>query len=185
MKGPGFRYDLDIRRVWECPKCGKRLRYLGHVTSKRCNCDEEGHWMTIVAERIRRTFPQREKIVIPDDEPAETATEETTADLQESTADESSMTIETMEPPAEVDVSPPTEEIPQPSAAEAQPLPNPETDTDEPRRKKRRKRRRRKKSRNKNPEASGDQASPQNSPGSPPNTNSQPGADDDFGNNVF
>ncbi len=38
MKGPGFRLDLDVRRVWECPACGRRLKRLGNVAQLDCHC---------------------------------------------------------------------------------------------------------------------------------------------------
>jgi hypothetical protein len=50
MKGPGSRIDLDVRRVWECPSCGRRARTGAVVVSKRCDCTETGVWMRLVAE---------------------------------------------------------------------------------------------------------------------------------------
>ncbi len=78
MRGPGFRYDNDVRRVWECPVCGQRIRTPGDRTTKRCPCKEGGILMRIVDEGVRRVFPVREKIVIPDDTavPVEIAVEE-------------------------------------------------------------------------------------------------------------
>lgn len=199
MKGPGFRYDLDIRRVWECPECGQRLRYLGHVTSRRCNCDADGHWMQIVDENFRRTFPEREKIVIPEEYPAEPepVTEEPAAEESpEQVNVESSVATEITTPPQDAEANPPAEtespvpktESPAPpreSTQSAPPETNPET---APNRKKRRKKRRRKKSRNKPPESSGNQESQQNSPAPPPPSgeNPKPGSPgEDFGTNVF
>lgn len=91
MKGPGARYDVDVRRVWECPACGQRMRLPATVATRRCKCTSEGTWMRIVDEHVRRTFPVREKIVIPEElpppEPPEsTATE--SADNPDSAAPE-------------------------------------------------------------------------------------------------
>lgn len=52
MKGPGFRRDLDVRRVWRCPDCGRERRVTGQVTSLRCDCQPEGRWMIIVHDRL-------------------------------------------------------------------------------------------------------------------------------------
>lgn len=52
MKGPGFRRDLDVRRVWRCSGCGRERRVTGQVTSLRCECQPEGRWMTIVHDRL-------------------------------------------------------------------------------------------------------------------------------------
>ena len=38
MKGPGFRLDLDVRRRWECPACGRDIRLPGNVTQADCPC---------------------------------------------------------------------------------------------------------------------------------------------------
>ena len=38
MKGPGLRIDLDVRRVWRCPACGRELRLGGGVTAVLCDC---------------------------------------------------------------------------------------------------------------------------------------------------
>ena len=51
MKGPGMRLALDVRRVWECPECGRRRKTDGHVVAKRCNCQKEGVWMRLIEER--------------------------------------------------------------------------------------------------------------------------------------
>ena len=64
MKGPGSRIDLDVRRVWRCPVCGRRAKAEGGVTSKRCFCTPEGTWMKLVEERrqIRDPFALRDPL---------------------------------------------------------------------------------------------------------------------------
>jgi hypothetical protein len=36
MKGPGHGNQYDVRRVWECPVCQKRVKTGGQVVSLRC-----------------------------------------------------------------------------------------------------------------------------------------------------
>lgn len=69
MRGPGYRYDIDIRRLWECPACGKQMRLPGHLTYKWCRCRDEPVFMKLLDINWRRAFPTREKVVIPDDPP--------------------------------------------------------------------------------------------------------------------
>jgi len=38
IKGPGHRNKFDVRRVWQCPACGKSVRTAGHVVNLRCDC---------------------------------------------------------------------------------------------------------------------------------------------------
>ncbi len=38
IKGPGYRNKFDVRRVWECPACRRRVRTGGHVVNLRCDC---------------------------------------------------------------------------------------------------------------------------------------------------
>jgi hypothetical protein len=51
MRGPGYRLDLDVRRVWRCPRCGKERRLGGEVTAVTCIC---GQSMNLVEERRPR-----------------------------------------------------------------------------------------------------------------------------------
>jgi hypothetical protein len=48
MKGPGMRLDLDVRRVWECPECHRRLRSDGGVVTRICGCTRDGVPMRLV-----------------------------------------------------------------------------------------------------------------------------------------
>jgi hypothetical protein len=52
MKGPGMRLDLDVRRVWRCPSCGRETRSEGQAVSRVCGCTKEGVAMQLV-ERPR------------------------------------------------------------------------------------------------------------------------------------
>lgn len=48
MKGPGMRLDLDVRRVWQCPACGREIRSDVRAVSKLCTCTREGIAMRLV-----------------------------------------------------------------------------------------------------------------------------------------
>ena len=96
MKGPGIRYDVDIRRLWECPICGNQIRHLGNVTARRCSCENGKNWMTLIEEDRHRVFPEREKIVIPEDEP-----EEAEPELQEEAEAVEEASVSLIEAPAE------------------------------------------------------------------------------------
>jgi hypothetical protein len=56
MKGPKGRMKHDVRRVWECPACGKRERTGGQVVNRLCPCQlgadpPRQSWMRLVEER--------------------------------------------------------------------------------------------------------------------------------------
>ena len=42
MKGPFERLKYDLRRLWECPKCKRRERSEGTVTTRFCTCPGKG-----------------------------------------------------------------------------------------------------------------------------------------------
>ena len=54
MKGPGFRLDLDMRRIWECPACGRRLKCPGEVTQIDCDCRPEAPVAMRLVEKCHR-----------------------------------------------------------------------------------------------------------------------------------
>lgn len=64
MKGPGLRNDLEIRRTFLCPKCGRTVLRLGDVVSQTCNCSDSPVWMLIQPEVKKPPF-KFEKIEIP------------------------------------------------------------------------------------------------------------------------
>jgi hypothetical protein len=54
MKGPGIRIDLDVRRLWKCPQCGREMKATGVVTSRLCPASGcQGVWMKLV-EPLRK-----------------------------------------------------------------------------------------------------------------------------------
>jgi hypothetical protein len=59
MKGPGNRIRHDVRRIWECPACGRREKTSGQVVCLRCNCVATGEppsppWMRLVEDRAAK-----------------------------------------------------------------------------------------------------------------------------------
>ncbi|MEZ6056269.1 MAG: hypothetical protein R3C01_06150 [Planctomycetaceae bacterium] len=38
MKGPGLKYEMEVRRLWRCSKCGAERRLSGNTTSVPCRC---------------------------------------------------------------------------------------------------------------------------------------------------
>ena len=56
IKGPGIRLDLDVRRVWRCPKCQRVLKTAGHITSRRCPIDGGFMQLDDSAQRAARRF---------------------------------------------------------------------------------------------------------------------------------
>jgi hypothetical protein len=65
MKGPGIKLDLDVRRVWRCPKCAREFRLAGEVVARRCGCAEEGVSMQLVSEPKRRRPVEKPAIALP------------------------------------------------------------------------------------------------------------------------
>ena len=64
MKGPYERLKYDLRRVFECPRCGRRVRMAGSVTFVTCHCagnaaTESPAWMRLVEDEPRRTDGQQ------------------------------------------------------------------------------------------------------------------------------
>jgi len=60
MKGPYERLKYDLRRVFECPRCHRRVRMPGNVTFVACSCSgntssPESVWMRLVEDDSRRT----------------------------------------------------------------------------------------------------------------------------------
>ncbi|QDU07957.1 hypothetical protein [Gimesia aquarii] len=51
MKGPGLKLDLDVRRLWKCPKTGETIRLSGNVVSKTIQVEGEEIFMKLVEEK--------------------------------------------------------------------------------------------------------------------------------------
>jgi hypothetical protein len=64
VKGPGLRNDLEIRRTWKCPLCGRTVKYLGNVVATICKCTDATIQMQLMPD-IRKAPPKFEKVVIP------------------------------------------------------------------------------------------------------------------------
>lgn len=67
VKGPGLRIDLDVRRLWRCPKCGRTVRTAVQVVAQPCGCSDSTTWMTLQTPVKREPFraPVREPIPEP------------------------------------------------------------------------------------------------------------------------
>jgi hypothetical protein len=59
MRGPAARWKHDVRRVWECPACGRRERTGGHIVNRACDCrmkeePAQRTWMRLLEETGKR-----------------------------------------------------------------------------------------------------------------------------------
>lgn len=108
MRGPFERLKYDLRRIWECPACGHKVRTDGSATSQFCRCGKPNTnpavAMKLVGDGPRRLVPPvpRPQIEAPPttqiDVIAVAASIETAAD--ETTTTEVT-TIESSSPPAD------------------------------------------------------------------------------------
>ncbi|WP_254513270.1 hypothetical protein [Anatilimnocola floriformis] len=61
MKGPFERLKYDLRRIWECPKCGAKVRTDGAATTQFCRCGKNNTNpavpMKLVGDGPRRLVP--------------------------------------------------------------------------------------------------------------------------------
>ncbi len=53
MRGPGLRVLCDIRRMWECPRCGYIRRAGAAATVMRCHCSKDEPLMKLVEGQRR------------------------------------------------------------------------------------------------------------------------------------
>jgi hypothetical protein len=65
MRGPAARWKFDVRRVWECPACGRREHTGGEIVSRSCDCQMNNDplrptWMRLVEEQGKRPLPPLE-----------------------------------------------------------------------------------------------------------------------------
>ena len=64
MKGPFERLKYDLRRLWECPRCKRRERSDGTVTTRFCTClgkggsDGQRTAMKLLEESGHRAVPE-------------------------------------------------------------------------------------------------------------------------------
>lgn len=68
MKGPFERLKYDLRRIWECPQCGHKVRTDGTVTTQFCRCGKSNPppgtkpaVMKLVGDGPRRLVPPAPK----------------------------------------------------------------------------------------------------------------------------
>lgn len=61
MKGPFERLKYDLRRLWECPQCGHKVRTDGASTTQFCRCGKSNTNpaipMKLVGDGPRRLVP--------------------------------------------------------------------------------------------------------------------------------
>lgn len=61
MRGPFERLKYDLRRIWECPACGHKVRTDGSATSQFCRCGKPNTnpavVMKLVGDGPRRLVP--------------------------------------------------------------------------------------------------------------------------------
>jgi|GEM_PF-3540526 len=55
IKGPGLRIEMDVRRCWRCPACGREARVPAWETALRCACRSPGVWMKLIEPTPRPT----------------------------------------------------------------------------------------------------------------------------------
>jgi hypothetical protein len=82
VKGPGVRIDLDVRRIWKCPRCGRVARTAGHAVSQRCGCADDGVWMQLQPPVKRAAFSPPPRVSLPEENPEEPAAEQTPAPIE-------------------------------------------------------------------------------------------------------
>jgi hypothetical protein len=58
MRGPGYRNDLDVRRLWRCPSCGAERKLAGDVTTVACACGSRPTLMELIETQRRTPRPQ-------------------------------------------------------------------------------------------------------------------------------
>lgn len=96
MKGPGIRIDLDVRRIWTCPKCGAVRKTGGELPAVRCVCADEA-WMLLQEPKRRRDLVPPPKSVLTEMTPDEVA-DEPESDVA------GDPSVATAPPPAQVDL---------------------------------------------------------------------------------
>jgi hypothetical protein len=60
IKGPSGRLKHDVRRVWECPACGRREHTGGEVVTRLCACQSEADPPRTIWMRLLEQPPQSE-----------------------------------------------------------------------------------------------------------------------------
>ena len=130
MRGPFERLKYDLRRIWECPRCGVRRRTDGTTTTQFCKCEKSGQTreaisMKLIGDGARRTVPPiaRPKpeiaaAAVTAEQAAVASLAVTQVDILTPSANES-ITVATLEVPPPVSSDPPSE-LP-PAAEEAPP----------------------------------------------------------------
>jgi hypothetical protein len=74
VKGPSGRLKHDVRRVWECPICGRHERTGGQVVNRACPCHPDTDpprivWMRLVEHKSQKNKNEPPKEAQPDASP--------------------------------------------------------------------------------------------------------------------
>jgi hypothetical protein len=124
MKGPFERLKYDLRRIWECPQCGHKVRTDGSATTQFCRCGKNNTnppvAMKLIGDGPRRLVPPVPRpVVVPEPVPVQVEPATTQIDVISVTA--ASIEVTTEVPPALPRETPPSQALPpeiQPPAAE-------------------------------------------------------------------
>jgi len=59
MRGPGLRLNIDVRRMWKCPQCGKQRRVAATAVTVHCACNPSQPLMQLCEpqRRVRIEHP--------------------------------------------------------------------------------------------------------------------------------
>jgi len=114
MRGPFERLKYDLRRIWECPQCGHKVRTDGTVTSQVCRCGKPNTnppvGMKLIGDGPRRLVPPVPKPL------SETAVEPATIQVDViavTTPTVEVTTVDVAQAPAKNAAPPPTDAGPQ------------------------------------------------------------------------
>jgi hypothetical protein len=99
IKGPGLRIEMDVRRCWRCPACGREARVPAWETAVRCECRSPGVWMKLI-EPTPRPAPYVAPPLYEDEDSPDT--EQSSAESTESPGEE---LLEQSEPVVEAEGS--------------------------------------------------------------------------------
>jgi hypothetical protein len=87
---------LDVRRAWECPVCGRRVRRQGDITTYQCHCQDPPVWMRLVeSQRESRVY---QPYIVPEIQADELIGEEEPTPIEPPLVEEVAMLVETIEP---------------------------------------------------------------------------------------
>jgi hypothetical protein len=69
MKGPANRLKLIVRRMWQCPRCQRRVLTAGSVVFQACTCaptEPAPAWMQLIEEPRHKPRSEPPRDAAPD-----------------------------------------------------------------------------------------------------------------------